>query len=205
MPLTQIYSKGHTNTRCGVYYMWETWNMFYFTAQCEPNWGVEDGNVKRLLQIFKMSPLPNVMGNVAMDPRPRRGMHHMGRSYDSSWFGHIAPRRSGEEEQTLLPLWERPCGLRAKAPVCPVRSTLCGEAYISQARRFHGALRQSVVAAHTSSRDTCDTVVVDTSSCDVPEEPLSDRYVDIYILYLRERAHLSHTFELITSCQNHRT
>ena len=39
-------------------------SMFYFTAQHEPNWGVEDGNVKRRLRIFKMSPLPNVMGNV---------------------------------------------------------------------------------------------------------------------------------------------
>ena len=39
--------------------------MFYFTAQHEPNWGVEDGNVKRRLTIFEMRPLPTVMHNVS--------------------------------------------------------------------------------------------------------------------------------------------
>ena len=40
-------------------------SMFYFIAKHESNWGVEDGNVKRRLLIFKMSPLPNVMDNIA--------------------------------------------------------------------------------------------------------------------------------------------
>ena len=43
----------------------ENHSMFYFTAQQEPNWGLEDENVKRRLMIFKMKALPTTHGNVA--------------------------------------------------------------------------------------------------------------------------------------------
>ena len=111
--------------------------LFYRSTRAE----LGDGGRQRkaTLWIFKMSPLPNVMSNVTQWLR-----NHPVECI--IWAGIIIrrgldillPLDAVEKRNELFSNYEDvpvDCGLR-------LQSALCGEAYISKARRVHGALRQ---------------------------------------------------------------